>query len=272
VNPLYEDIIYEVTDPVAVIRLNRPERLNAFRIQTMQEIRDAVQRAAADERVVGIVITGTGRGFCAGLDSADLQDAADPQTAPRSARDPDSEELPALFSYLLDVPKPVIAAVNGVCAGGGFVLAMMCDLRFAAEDARFHTVFSRRGLISEHGTSWLLPRMVGVSQALDLLWSSRRVDAQEAHSLGFVDRVVASQDLRTVAENYVRELAESTSPASLKTIKQLVYRHLGTPWPQAAVEADRAMQDCVAGDDFREGVASYLEKRPPRFQRIGDTT
>jgi enoyl-CoA hydratase/carnithine racemase len=266
---LYEDILFEVADPVAAIVLNRPDRLNAFRTQTMHELRDAVGRAAADERVVGIVITATGRGFCAGLDSADLAQAAAPGTEPRSSRErPD--EAPALFSYLLDVPKPVIAAVNGVCAGGGFVLAMMCDLRFAAEDAVFNTVFSRRGLIAEHGTSWLLPRMVGVSQALDLLWSSRPVSADEALSIGLVDRVVDADDLRSTATDYVRKLAESTSPRSLKVIKDLVYRHLGTPWPVAAVEADEAMQDSVRRDDFLEGIASFLEKRPPRFQRLGN--
>jgi enoyl-CoA hydratase/carnithine racemase len=266
VTAAYDDIMVDITDPVAVIELNRPERLNAFRTQTMHELRDAVERAAADERVVGIVITAKGRGFCAGLDSADLAAAA--AAEPRSSRErPD--EAPALFSYLLDIPKPIIAAVNGVAAGGGLVLALMCDLRFAADGAVFNTVFSRRGLISEHGTSWLLPRLVGLSRALDLLWSSRPVSADEALAIGLVDRVVSPENLRSTATDYVRGLAETTSPASLKVIKQLVHRHLDAPWSTAAGEADEAMQESVRSQDFKEGIASYLEKRPPQFGRLG---
>jgi enoyl-CoA hydratase/carnithine racemase len=268
VNADYEDIVVDVTDPVAVITLNRPDRLNAFRTKTMHELRSAVEQVADDERVVGIVVTGVGRGFCVGLDSADLAQAADPGTAPRSSRER-PEEAPALFSYLLDVPKPVIAAVNGMCAGGGFVLAMMCDLRFAADTAVFNTVFSRRGLVSEHGTSWLLPRIVGLSRALDLLWSSRSVSAEEAHRIGLADRLVESDALVATASDYIRVLAQTTAPQSLKVIKRLTYGHLDLPWPEAAVEADAAMQASVADDDFREGVASYLEKRPPRFRRVG---
>jgi enoyl-CoA hydratase/carnithine racemase len=268
VNGDYEDIVLDITDPVAVITLNRPDRLNAFRTKTMHELRSAVEQAADDERVVGIVITGAGRGFCVGLDSADLAQAADPGTAPRSSRER-QEEAPALFSYLLDVPKPVIAAVNGMCAGGGFVLAMMCDLRFATDAAVFNTVFSRRGLISEHGTSWLLPRIVGLSRALDLLWSSRPVSAEEAHRIGLADRLVEPGALVATATEYICALAETTAPQSLKVIKRLTYGHLSVPWPEAADEADVAMQASVADDDFREGVASYLEKRPPRFRRVG---
>ncbi|WP_208613691.1 enoyl-CoA hydratase-related protein [Rhodococcus koreensis] len=256
-----------MTDPVALITVNRPDKLNAFRTQTMHELRDAVNRAVADDRVVGIVITGAGRAFCVGLDAADLAAAVD--QPPRSTSEgTEGSEPPALFSYLLDVPKPVIAAVNGTCAGGGFVLAMMCDLRFASDGAAFHTVFSKRGLIAEHGTSWLLPRLIGVSRTLDLLWSSRRVEAEEAQSLGFVDRVTTSDLLVSSAVEYVVALAENTSPRSLQVIKELVHRHLDLPWPAAAVEADEAMQRSVRSDDFREGVASFMEKRPPRFERI----
>ena len=175
------NIEYEFDDSIATVRLNRPEKLNAFTFAMIEQIRDAVERAAADEGVVAIIITGTGRAFSAGLDAGDLARSTEGGVPP-SARDTAPDELPALFSYLLRVPKPVIAAVNGVTAGGGFVLAMMCDLRFAASDASFTTVFSKRGLIAEHGTAWLLPRIVGTSRALDLLWSSRRFDAAEGVS------------------------------------------------------------------------------------------
>ena len=166
----------EVVGPVGIVRLERPEKLNAVTYRMIADLRTHIDAVAADERVVGIVVTGSGRGFCAGLDLEDLARTTQSGVASPSAP-PDPEELPALFSYILRVPKPVIAAVNGVAAGGGFVLAMMCDLRFAASaGASFTTAFSKRGLISEHGTSWLLPRLVGTNRALDLLWSARRID------------------------------------------------------------------------------------------------
>jgi enoyl-CoA hydratase/carnithine racemase len=174
----YSDIDLEIDDPGAVIRLTRPDKLNAFTYHTLGEIRRAVDACVADQRVVGIVITGAGRGFCAGLDAATLAEVTG-RGAPPAATNPDSGELPGIFSYLLEVPKPVIAAVNGVAAGGGLILALMCDLRLASRDASFVTVFLKRGLVAEHGSSWLLPRLVGVSRALDLLWTSDRIDAVE---------------------------------------------------------------------------------------------
>ncbi len=169
--------------------------------EMVADIRRAVDRAAADENAVGIIITGTGRAFSAGLDTTDLARSTSGTAHSDIESSTPTDDLPALFSYLLRIPKPVIAAVNGVAAGGGFVLAMMCDLRFASESASFTTVFSKRGLIAEHGTSYLLPRLVGTSRALDLLWSSRRFDAAEALRIGFVDRVVperapARRDMR----------------------------------------------------------------------------
>lgn len=172
----YTDIEFEIADPVAIIRLNRPEKLNAFTHHTLAEIRSAVEVAANDTRVVGIIITGNGRGFCSGLDSQALLEVTS-RKEPAAATPADSDELPGIFSYLLEVPKPVIAAVNGVAAGGGLILALMSDLRIASRDANFITVFLKRGLISEHGSSWLLPRLVGTSRALDLLWMSDRIDA-----------------------------------------------------------------------------------------------
>lgn len=265
----YEDITLVLDDPVALITLNRPNRMNAFRGRTMHELRHAIELASADPRVVGIVITGAGRGFCVGLDAGDLAGAV--EAGPQSAGAGTSgDEPPTLFSYILDVPKPVIAAVNGMCAGGGFVLAMLCDLRFASDAAVFNTVFTRRGLISEHGTSWFLPRIVGLSRALDLLWSSRSVPAAEAFSMGLADRLTTPDELVRAATDYVRELARTTSPESLRAIKSMVHDHLHMSWPEAAVEADEAMQAAVAAPDFKEGVASFLEERPPSFARLGE--
>ena len=183
---------------------------------------------------------------------------------PDSARDPDV--LSSLFSQLLSVPKPVIAAVNGVAAGGGFVLAMMCDLRFAAETGgSFTTSFSRRGLVAEHGTSWILPRLVGTNRALDLLWSSRRVDAAEAYRMGFVDRVVPDDQLVEHACQYVRELAAATAPRSLALMKQQVLRGWSQPIGEALRQVDDEMRASLTHPDTMEGVVSFVEKRAPVF-------
>ena len=160
-----------IDDPVCVIRLDRPERLNALTFPMMADLRRAVDDAAADPRVVGIVITGNGRGFCSGLDAAVLAavtsgDGDDVGAGPDAdVRTVPEGELPGIFSYLLQVPKPVIAAINGVAAGGGVVLASMCDVRIASTEAAFATVFLQRGLVAEHGTSWILPRLLGPGRA-----------------------------------------------------------------------------------------------------------
>lgn len=259
------NVVVEIEDPVAVVRLDRPEKLNAFTFRMVAEIREGVERAAADERVVGIIITGTGRAFSAGLDTGDLAVSAK-QGAPPT-RDTSDPDLPALFSYLMKVPKPVIAAVNGVAAGGGFVLAMMCDLRFAAQGASFTTAFSRRGLIAEHGTSWMLPRIVGLSRALDLLWSARRVDSEEALRMGIFDRVVPADRLLDEARAYIRDLAANSSPRSIAVMKSAIYRHLSYPREAAFRDINALTAESLTHPDAAEGVDSFVERRPPRFKR-----
>jgi enoyl-CoA hydratase/carnithine racemase len=261
----YREIRYVVDDPVAVVTLDRPSRMNAFTAVTMKEIRHALERSMADRRVVGTVITGAGNAFCVGLDATSLAEAVE--------RPPDAHVVPAepaLFSYIRDLPKPVIAAVNGMCAGGGFVLALMCDLRFAAEDAVFTTVFSRRGLVAEHATSWLLPRLVGSGRALDLLWSSRRVSGSEAVEMGLAERLAEPGHVVQMATAYVEDLAASTSPQSLNVTKQLVHAHWSASFEAAAHDGHGAMMRSLGEPDFAEGVASFLERRPPTFHRIGD--
>jgi enoyl-CoA hydratase/carnithine racemase len=256
---------YEVQDRVAIVRLNRPEKLNAFTRPMLTEIRAAVERAESDEQIGGLIVTGTGRGFCAGFDTGALQQAAAQGGTEARDRSVDPEELPALFSFLLRVPKPVIAAVNGVSAGGGFVLAMMCDLRFAADSARFTTSFSRRGLIAEHGTSWLLPRMIGPGRALDLLWSARQVDAQEAYRLGLVDRVFPGDRLVDEARTYLADLSANVSPRSIAVMKAQVYRHLSEALGPAIRESHGLMEASLGQPDAMEGVVSFLERRSPHF-------
>jgi enoyl-CoA hydratase/carnithine racemase len=265
---VYEFIAYEVDDPVATIRLNRPERLNAFTIPMLAEIRDAVRNAEADRAVVGIVITGTGRGFCAGLDAGSLADAVGNRSPTPPADDPGGE-VPGLFTYLLAVPKPVIAAINGVAAGGGFVLCVMCDIRFASTAASFTTVFSKRGLIAEHGTSWIVPRLVGPGQALDLLWSSRRFDADEAHRIGLVEHLAEPDDLVPAARRYIEDLAANVSPASIADTKRLVYSHMGAGYEAALREAHVVQEASLHRPDATEGSSALLDRRPPRFPRLG---
>ena len=260
-----ENVSYELDGPMGIVRLDRPEKLNAFTFVMIEEIRAAVEKAAADERVVAIVITGTGRAFSAGLDTTDLARSAKGDVAGDPAPR-DEAELPALFSYLLRVSKPVIAAVNGVSAGGGFVLAMMADLRFAAQSASFTTAFSKRGLIAEHGTSWLLPRLVGSNRALDLLWSARRIDATEAFRIGFVDRLVPDDALLDEVRSYVTELAANVSRRSMAVIKDQIYRDLSLPFDVAVRAAAERMRAALDHPDATEGVVSFVERRPPQFE------
>lgn len=264
---VYADIEVEIDDPVALIRLNRPEKLNAFTYQTLAELRSAIDAAAADTRVVGIVITGNGRGFCAGLDAEVLAATTKRGVSGTTARDPD--ELPGIFSYLINVPKPVIAAVNGVAAGGGVILALMSDLRIASKSAAFTTVFLKRGLIAEHGSSWLLPRLVGVGRALDLLWMSDKIDAATAQSIGLVEKVVEHDQLIDAARDYVKRLAVTSSPSAIAATKRLVYRHLGVGYLDALREAEVVQNEFVAAPDAGEGAQALLEKRAPRFKRLG---
>ena len=181
---VYRDILYSVDDPVAVITMNRPDNLNAFTVRMLAEIRHALAAAERDERVVGIILTGQGRGFCAGMDMNALDQmssggraAEDLSALDATPGDPDmGENFKTTYGYLLAIRKPLIAAVNGACAGLGFCFAMLCDMRFVDRNARFSTAFSQRGLVAEHGASWILPRVVGPSRALDLLWSARKFD------------------------------------------------------------------------------------------------
>jgi enoyl-CoA hydratase/carnithine racemase len=256
---------YERQGALGVIRLERPEALNALTLPMIAEVERLALAAEADPEVTALCITGAGRGFCAGIDMSVLSEHArsgpPPAAAPRDGR----PARPALFSFVLDISKPVIAAINGPAAGGGFVLAMMCDLRFMAQEASLTTVFSKRGLIAEHGTSWLLPRMIGLSRSLDLLWSSRRVDAAEAFRLGFADRVVPGAELIGAVEAYAADLAANVSPRALAVIKAQVHRHLEAGFDAAAREAAGLMAEALAHPDATEGAQSFIERRPPKF-------
>ncbi len=256
------DLQFDVEDGVAVVSINRPATLNAFTRPMIDRLRRLTDEAQRDPAIFGVVITGTGKAFCSGLDVSLLSQAAESGGA--EARIPPGE-LPGLFVHLLKVSKPVIAAVNGVAAVGGFVLAMMCDLRFAAESAGFTMAMSNRGLIAEHGTSWLLPRQIGISRALDLMWTSRRMGAAEALSIGLVDRVVSAGTELNVAKDYIRDLRARVSPRAVAEMKAQVYGDLDSSFPEAVNDSMRRMLEALKHPDIREGARSFLERRPPRF-------
>lgn len=258
------ELQYEVDDPVATITLNRPERLNAMTRPLLSSFREAVGTAAADPAVVGIVVTGAGRAFSSGLDTDALSavaeaGASDDRTEPGVRK--------GLFSWLTQIPKPVVAAVNGVAAGGGYVLATMCDLRFGGPDARFTSVFSKRGLVAEHGTTWITPRLVGIGRALDLLWSSRVVEAKEAHRIGLLDYLV--DEPVADAADYVRMLARTVSPTTLADTKRMVWDHAGRNLDESLDDMWEVIMSQFGRPDLAEGVASFRERREPVFPRLG---
>ena len=273
---MYEQIRYEVNDPIATITLNRPQALNAWTQLMAAEVKHAVARAERDAGAVAIVITGEGRGFCAGADLKDLRSlslggkAAAPP--PELAADPGDpavgDDFRGTYTYLMSVRKPIIAAINGPVAGMAVPIALCCDLRFASDRAVFTLAFSKRGLVAEWGSAWLLPRLVGPANALDLLFSSRTVAADEALRLGLVNRVVPHDELLPAVQKYVAELAAACSPASLQIMKRQVYQQLTRELGPSEKEAIQLMVESFDRPDFREGVSSFLEKRPPRFGRV----
>lgn len=253
-------VLREIEQGIALLTLNRPDRLNAWTPEMEIRYFDLLEECGKDSAVRVIVVTGAGRGFCAGADMQTLQGLGGGAEYRGSKR-------PQIFP--LTVPKPILAAVNGACAGLGFVQALMCDLRFAAAGAKFTTAFSRRGLIAEHGSSWLLPRLVGHARALDLLLSARVFLAEEALEMGVVNRVLPPGEVLDATLAYARELAANCSPAAMAVIKRQVYEHYEKDLASALRESNRWMEESLRRPDFREGVASFVERRPPRFTALG---
>jgi enoyl-CoA hydratase/carnithine racemase len=273
----YEEIIYEVSDRIATVTLNRPTKLNAWTRVMEKEVRSAMVEAERDDNVRVIILTGAGRGFCAGADMASLDGMAGGKHSPAdikamlaelfkdTPREGARVDFQKTHSYFPAIGKPIIGAINGAAAGLGMVISLYCDLRFASDQAKFSTAFARRGLIAEYGISWMLPRIVGISNALDLLMSARLIDAAEAQRMGLVNRVFPQEQFAAEVRKYAAELASAVSPRSMRVIKSQVYAAQFQTLAEAIDTAGQEMLKSFESSDFKEGVAHYVEKRAPAF-------
>lgn len=265
----YKEILYEIADRTAVITLSRPDKLNAWTAVMEGEVRAAMVAASEDDGVRVIVLTGAGRGFCAGADMSLLSGIAQQGLGanPRdhALRNSGGGDFEKKYSYFPSLKKPVIAAINGPAVGLGFILTLYCDLRFASASARFGTAFARRGLIAEYGIAWMLPRLIGPANALDMLLSARLVDAAEAHRMGLVNGVFPADGFLDSVLAYARELAHQVSPRSMGVIKSQVYNAMFQSLGEAFEASENEMILSLQSDDFKEGVAHFLEKRAPVF-------
>jgi enoyl-CoA hydratase/carnithine racemase len=278
-NPMaFETITYEVAEQILTITLNRPDKLNAFNAKMQRELIDAFDAADKDDNVRAIIVTGAGRAFCAG---ADLSSGAD--TFDRDARRGPFRRLPdgrvdysdpnirdgggQVTLRIFKCLKPVIAAVNGPAVGIGVTMQLAMDIRIASEAARFGFVFSQRGIVPEAASSWFLPRIVGISQALEWCYTGRVFPAQEALAGRLVSKVVPSDELLPAARVLAREIAGKAAPVSVALIRQMIWRMLGADDPMEAHKVDsRGIYARGRSDDVKEGVMSFLEKRAPDFK------
>jgi enoyl-CoA hydratase/carnithine racemase len=274
-----QETLYEVDARVATITLNRPDKLNAWTAIMEREVRGAMEEAERDEKVRVIILTGAGRGFCAGadmsllstvategLDSVRRAQAVEPASgAPQGTREGTRADFQKKYSYFPALSKPVIAAVNGPAVGLGLVIALYGDLRFASDAARFSTAFARRGLIAEYGMAWMLPRLVGHANALDLLFSARMIDAAEAFRMGLANRVIPQDAFREKVREYALDMASNVSPRSLRVMKRQIYDAMFQTLAEAFETSEREMLASLQCEDFKEGVAHFVEKRAPVF-------
>jgi enoyl-CoA hydratase/carnithine racemase len=263
----FGEILYDVNDRVATIRLNRPERMNAWTPVMEAELRAALDLASNDDDVRSIVITGSGRAFCAGADMNRLNSAAQESAEVPKPPVPGDADLDQRYSYLLAVPKPLIAGINGAVAGVGVCITLYCDIRYMAAGAKLTTPYSRRGLIAEHGSAWMLPRLIGPMHAADLLLSGRVVEASEAAEMGLV-KMLPAEDFHLAVHARAAEFANLCSPRSIRIIKQQLLLAGQQSLAQATRVADEELDKCRGTADFREGVAHFIEKRTPNFQGI----
>src|SRR5580700_4286557 len=266
---------YHVADRIATITLNRPDKLNAWTATMEHEVRSAMAAAESDENVRVIILAGAGRGFCAGADISLLSTIAEKgigsaqlvQARQRDGRisEDTRSDFQRKYSYFPALTKLVIAAINGPVVGLGLVITLYCDLRFASDAARFSTAFARRGLVAEYGMAWMLPRLVGHANALDLLFSARMMDAAEASRVGLVNQVFPRETFLENVQKRAADLASSVSPRSLRVIKRQVYDAMFQTLAESFESSEQEMLASLESEDFREGVAHFIEKRAPVF-------
>jgi len=271
-----DETIYQVVDHIATVTLNRPDKLNAWTAVMEREVRAAFEEAERDDHVRVIVLTGAGRGFCAGADMSLLSsvaeqglDEAQRAYAVQNSGNPGAAgtrvDFQKKYSYFPAIQKPVIAAINGPVVGLGLVIALYCDIRFASKDAKFSTAFAGRGLIAEYGLAWMLPRLIGHANALDLLFAARIVDSAEAFRMGLANQVFAQEGFLDKVYEYAKDLAANVSPRSTRVIKKQVYEAMFQSLGEAFTSAEHEMLESLKSQDFKEGVAHFLQKRPAAF-------
>jgi enoyl-CoA hydratase/carnithine racemase len=272
-----QETLYAAANRVATITLNRPDKLNAWTAIMEREVRSAIEDAERDDNVRVIIITGAGRGFCAGADMSLLSSVAEQgvdearlkqaiSSAGGGTVDGVRADFRKKYSYFPAVGKPIIAAINGPVVGLGLVIALYCDLRFASDSAKFSTAFARRGLIAEYGLAWILPRLVGHANALDLLFTARMADAADALRIGLVNQVFPQDTFLEKVNAYAQEVASNSSPRSTRVMKRQVYEAMFQTLGEAFDTSEREMLASLQCEDFKEGVAHFLEKRAPAFK------
>lgn len=275
----YKEILYDVSEGIATVTLNRPDKLNAWTSTMYDEVKDAMSSASGDDKVRVIILTGAGRGFCAGADMDSLSGLASngpadtvsqARTAVISTEDfPNRLDLPEVYSlrytYFPTIPKPVIAALNGPTAGIGLAIPLYADLRFAAESAVFTTAFARRGLVAEHGIDWMLVNLVGFANAMDLLISARKIGSDEALRMGLVNQVFPDESFMAQVRAYATELATLVSPRSMRVIKEQLYKAQSRSFGEAIQYSYNHVAQSLESEDFKEGVAHFVERRAPSF-------
>ena len=264
---VYEEIQYEVAHNIATITLHRPDKLNAFTNRMLKEIISAFDEIDADDEVRAVIVTGSGRAFCAGADlsgGGETFAKGGSDVAAKTGVVRDGGGLVAL--RIFESTKPVIGAINGAAVGVGVTMTLPMDIRIASDSARFGFVFARRGIVPEAASSWFLPRIVGISQAAEWCYTGRMIDSTEAKAAGLVRSVHAPDELLGVAQGIAREIADNAAPVSVALTRKMLWRMLGASHPMEAHRVDsRAINSRGASADAREGVMSFLEKRPPQF-------
>jgi len=263
----YKDILYTVKNKILTITLNRPDRLNAFTVRMGDELIDAFDRSDGDDRIRAIIVTGAGRAFCAGADLESGGDTFNFEKTKGAATDATHRDEGGIIALrIFDSIKPVIAAINGPAVGFGVTMTLPMDIRIASDKARFGLVFTRRGIVPEACSTWFLPRIVGISQASEWVYSGRIFSAEEALKGGLVRSIHAPNDLLVVANDLAREIADNTSAVSVALSRQMMWRMLGADHPMEAHKLDsQGMFFTGKSADAREGIRSFLEKREPNF-------